>query len=93
LGDSARGAAVRIPIDVERALLGSSLILGGALEFAFPIRDRLLGLTAGARTFFVGDALVDLMGGEGRKRRKGPAVAGAGSWPRLRADDAGVARG
>ena len=87
---------------------GSSLILGGAIALAFPIRERLLGLimafgagvlisavafelvaeafetaaarsgslalglAAGALTFFVGDALIDRMGGEGRKKMKGP---------------------
>jgi len=92
---------------------GSSLILGGAIALAFPIRERLLGLimafgagvlisavafelvaeayetaagsgslalglAAGALTFFLGDALVDRMGGEGRKRMGGTAVAGSG---------------
>jgi zinc transporter, ZIP family len=36
-----------------------------------------LGLTAGALTFFVGDTLVDRMGGEGRKKVR--RTAGAGS--------------
>ena len=93
---------------------GSSLILGGAIALAFPIRERLLGLimafgagvlisavafelvaeayetaagsgslalglAAGALTFYVGDGLVDRMGGEDRKRMKGAAGAGAGS--------------
>jgi zinc transporter, ZIP family len=93
---------------------GSSLIIGGVIALAFPIRERLLGLimafgagvlisavafelvaeayetaagsgslalglTAGALTFFVSDALVDRMGGEGRKSMKGAAGAGAGS--------------
>ena len=91
---------------------GSSLILGGAIALAFPIRERLLGLimafgagvlisavafelvaeayetaagsgslalglAAGALTFFVGDALVDRMGGAGRKRMHGTAGTGS----------------
>ena len=90
----------------------SSLILGGVLALALPIRERWLGLImgfgsgvlisavayelvaeafetsagnggialglgAGALTFFVGDTLVDRMGGEGRKQIR--ATAGAGS--------------
>ena len=93
---------------------GSSLILGGLIALALPIRERLLGLImafgagvlisavsfelvaeafetaagsgslalglgAGALTFFVGDALVDRMGGEGRKKVKVAAGAGSGS--------------
>ena len=91
---------------------GSSLILGGLIALAVPIRERLLGLimafgagvlisavayelvaeavetsagsggvalglAAGALTFFAGDALIDRMGGEGRKRMKGAAGGSA----------------
>lgn len=91
---------------------GSSLILGGVLALAVPIRERLLGLimafgagvlisavayelvaeayetaagrgtlalglSAGALTFFVGDLLIDRMGGEGRKQMR--RTPGAGS--------------
>jgi ZIP family zinc transporter len=91
---------------------GSSLILGGVLALALPIRERLLGLimafgagvlisavafelvaeafetaagsgslavglAAGALTFFVGDLLVDRMGGEGRKKMRQTAGSGA----------------
>ena len=37
-----------------------------------------LGLAAGALTFFVGDLLVDRLGGEGRKQVSGTAAAGSG---------------
>jgi ZIP family zinc transporter len=37
-----------------------------------------LGLAAGALTFFVGDLLVDRMGGEDRKKMRGNAGAGSG---------------
>jgi ZIP family zinc transporter len=91
---------------------GSSLILGGFIALAVPIRERVLGLimafgagvliaavayelvaeafetaagsgglalglSAGALTFFVGDALVDRMGGDGRKTMR--RTAGTGS--------------
>jgi zinc transporter, ZIP family len=91
---------------------GSSLILGGVIALAFPIRERVLGLimafgagvlisavayelvaeafetaagsgglalglTAGALTFFVGDMLVDRLGGGGRKKMGGTAGAGS----------------
>jgi zinc transporter, ZIP family len=92
-------------------LAGSSLIVGGLLALAVPIRDRLLGLimgfgggvlisavayelvaeafetsagnggialglAAGALTFFVGDLVVDRMGGADRKQIGGAAGAG-----------------
>jgi ZIP family zinc transporter len=91
---------------------GSSLILGGVLALALPIRERLLGLimafgagvlisavayelvaeayetsagggslalglAAGALTFFVGDLVIDRMGGESRKKMRGTAGAGS----------------
>jgi zinc transporter, ZIP family len=36
-----------------------------------------LGLLAGALTFYVGDAVVDRMGGDGRKKMHGPQAAGS----------------
>ena len=36
------------------------------------------GLAAGALTFFVGDTLIDRMGGDGRKKMRGTAGAGSG---------------
>ena len=92
---------------------GSSLIIGGILALALPIRERVLGLimafgagvlisavayelvaeafetaagsgslalglSAGALTFFVGDALVDRMGGDKRKSmRRSPGTGSA----------------
>jgi ZIP family zinc transporter len=92
---------------------GSSLIVGGILALALPIRERVLGLimafgagvlisavayelvaeafetsagsgslalglSAGALTFFVGDALVDRMGGDKRKSmRRSPGTGSA----------------
>lgn len=42
-------------------------------------RTLLLGLTAGALTFYVGDLVVDRMGGADRKRSTGAQAAGAGA--------------
>jgi ZIP family zinc transporter len=91
---------------------GSSLIIGGLLALALPIRERVLGLimafgsgvlisavayelvaeafetspwggslafglAAGALTFFAGDAIIDRMGGDNRKRMHGDQGAGS----------------
>ena len=42
-------------------------------------RTLLLGLTAGAVTFYLGDLVVDRMGGADRKRSTGAQAAGAGA--------------
>ncbi len=53
-------------------------LVAEAFETAAGSGSLALGLTAGALTFFLGDALIDRMGGDGRKKMSG-AQAGAGS--------------
>jgi ZIP family zinc transporter len=52
-------------------------LVAEAYETAAGSGSLALGLSAGALTFFVGDLLVDRMGGEGRKKMR--RTAGAGS--------------
>jgi zinc transporter, ZIP family len=47
-----------------------------ATETAERSRIAAFGLFAGSATFFVGDSLIDRMGGEGRKSMKGTQVGG-----------------
>ena len=87
------GGVIALVFPIRERLLGLIMAFGAgvlisavsfelvaeAYETAAGSGSLALGLAAGALTFFVGDALVDRMGGEGRKQMKGPAVAGAGS--------------
>ena len=52
-------------------------LVAEAFETAAGSGSLALGLFAGALTFFVGDALVDRMGGGGRKKMRGTAGAGS----------------
>jgi zinc transporter, ZIP family len=52
-------------------------LVAEAFETAAGSGSLALGLAAGALTFFVGDLLVDRMGGEGRKKMRGTAGAGS----------------
>ena len=87
------GGVIALVFPIRERLLGLIMAFGAgvlisavsfelvaeAYETAAGSGSLALGLAAGALTFFIGDALVDRMGGEGRKQMKGPAVAGAGS--------------
>jgi zinc transporter, ZIP family len=52
-------------------------LVAEAYETAAGSGSLALGLSAGALTFFVGDLLVDRMGGEGRKKMRRTAEAGS----------------
>ena len=85
------GGAVALVLPIRERLLGVIMAFGAgvlisavayelvaeAFETAAGSGSLALGLAAGALTFFVGDALVDRMGGDGRKRMH--RTAGAGS--------------
>jgi zinc transporter, ZIP family len=69
-------------------LAGSSLVLGGLVPLLLPISRRLLGiimafgagvlgLFAGAGVFFLGDTLIDRLGGSERKSSSGSQAAGS----------------
>jgi zinc transporter, ZIP family len=87
------GGAIALVFTIRERLLGLIMAFGAgvlisavsfelvaeAYETAAGSGSLALGLAAGALTFFVGDALVDRMGGEGRKKMTGPAAAGTGS--------------
>lgn len=86
------GGAIALAFPIHERLLGLIMAFGAgvlisavsfelvaeAFETAAGTGSLALGLTAGALTFFVGDTLVDRMGGEGRKKMAGTA-AGTGS--------------
>ena len=87
------GGVIALVFPIRERLLGLIMAFGAgvlisavsfelvaeAFETAAGSGSLAFGLAAGALTFFIGDALVDRMGGEGRKKMKGPAVAGGGS--------------
>jgi zinc transporter, ZIP family len=87
------GGAIALVFTIRERLLGLIMAFGAgvlisavsfelvaeAYETAAGSGSLALGLAAGALTFFVGDALVDRIGGEGRKKMTGPAAAGTGS--------------
>jgi zinc transporter, ZIP family len=79
------GGLVALRFEIERRLLGLVMAFGSGVLIsavayelvgeAFEISDGsggvALGLFAGAVTFFAGDAVIDQLGGEGRKRSEG----------------------
>ena len=85
------GGAIALTFPIGERLLGLIMAFGAgvlisavafelvaeAYETAAGSGSLALGLAAGALTFFVGDALVDRMGGEGRKKMHGTAGTGS----------------
>jgi ZIP family zinc transporter len=87
------GGAVGIWLPLSRELRGLIMGFGAGVlisavayelvDDAFAAADGFAivagGLFAGAATFFVGDVLIDRMGGEGRKRTEGTYAAAGGA--------------
>lgn len=86
------GAAVALVTDMPRRLLGLIMAFGAgvlisavafdlveqAVDTAHGDRIVALGMAVGALTFFVGDAIIDRMGGNDRKRSGGEQAEGSG---------------
>ena len=86
------GAVVALVVDIHRRLLGLIMAFGAGVlisAVAFDLveeaadtahGDRIvaLGMAAGALTFFIGDAVIDRMGGNDRKRSEGQQAGGSG---------------
>ena len=86
------GAGVALVTDMSRRLLGLIMAFGAGVlisAVAFDLvedaadtahGDRIvaLGMAAGALTFFLGDAVIDRMGGDDRKRSGGQQADGSG---------------
>jgi ZIP family zinc transporter len=85
------GGVAAIAVDVSRRTLGLVMAFGAGVlisAVAYELVEEAfdtsagsggvaIGLTAGALTFFAGDALIDRMGGEGRKSPGGEQAGGA----------------
>jgi ZIP family zinc transporter len=86
------GAVVALVVDIHRRLLGLIMAFGAgvlisavafdlveeAADTAHGNRIVALGMAAGALTFFIGDAVIDRMGGNDRKRSEGQQAGGSG---------------
>ena len=85
------GGVLALMLPIRERLLGLIMAFGAgvlisavayelvaeAYETSVRRGSLALGLAAGALTFFVGDLVVDRMGGEGRKKMQGTAGAGS----------------
>ncbi|HKE74499.1 MAG TPA: hypothetical protein VKB57_12840 [Acidimicrobiales bacterium] len=86
------GAGLALVVDIHRRVLGLIMAFGSGVlisAVAFDLveeaagiahGDRIvaLGMAVGALTFFLGDALIDRMGGNDRKRSEGQQAGGSG---------------
>jgi zinc transporter, ZIP family len=86
------GGAIALTLPIREHLLGLIMafgagvlisavayeLVGEAFETSAGSGSLALGLSAGAVAFFLGDAVVDRLGGEGRKSMHGSAGAGSG---------------
>jgi ZIP family zinc transporter len=86
------GAALALVLPIRRQTLGLVMALGSgvlisavafdlveeAVDTSHGVGGVSLGLAMGALTFFVGDALIDRMGGEKRKSSTGEQAEGSG---------------